>query len=258
MCSSGMVMAMCGVLTQCSTPDIEDIMTGLQVNKLIVRLIYKIQLIDQGNLCRCTGYRPIVEAFEKFTDKQAKIEMNLVSDEVLDQMKSLKNASVMIDNNWLRPASVNDVLDSMKQFPKYFIRQGGTGGYKKFQRQDHDVVIDISAVDELKNISVEEDCLTIGSGATFTNIIKYLKTLNTTDSIITELLRVITNLASPQVSFMLTDGGEATLTVNTATGGVYGSVKPLTGDVHYYLEASGSSGSVLYQRPSNYFNQFED
>jgi len=59
-------------------------------------------------------------------------------------------------------------------------------------------------------------------------------------------------------SFMLTDGGEATLTVNTATGGVYGSVKPLTGDVHYYLEASGSSGSVLYQRPSNYFNQFQD
>ena len=133
--------------------------------------------------------------------------MNLVSDDVLDQMKSLKNASVMIDNHWLRPASVNDVLDCMKQFPKYFIRQGGTGGYKKFQKQDHDVVIDISAVDDLKNISVEDDCLTIGSGATFTNIIKYLKTLTTTDSIIAEMLRVITNLGSPQVRNVASLGG---------------------------------------------------
>ena len=32
-CSPGMVMAMCGVMTQCKTPDIEDIMIGLQVRE---------------------------------------------------------------------------------------------------------------------------------------------------------------------------------------------------------------------------------
>ena len=57
---------------------------------------------------------------------------------------------------------------------------------------------------------------------------------------------------------MLTDGGEASLTVNTATGGVYGSVKPLTGDVHYFMEATNPSGSVIYERNKDYFNQFED
>ena len=59
-------------------------------------------------------------------------------------------------------------------------------------------------------------------------------------------------------NFMLTDGGEASLTVNTATGGVYGSVKPLTGDVHYFMEATNPSGSVIYERNKDYFNQFED
>jgi len=58
--------------------------------------------------------------------------------------------------------------------------------------------------------------------------------------------------------FSLTDGGEASMTVNSKTGGVYGTVRPLTGDYHYTLEAAFGGGSVLFQRNKNYFNQFED
>jgi len=58
--------------------------------------------------------------------------------------------------------------------------------------------------------------------------------------------------------FSLTDGGEASMTVNSKTGGVYGTVRPLTGDYHYTLEAAFGGGSVLFQRDKNYFNQFED
>merc|ERR1712048_1020310 len=42
--------------------------------------------------------------------------------------------------------------------------------------------------------------------------------------------------------FSLTDGGEASM-----TGGVYGTVRPLTGDYHYTLEAAFGGGSVLFQ-----------
>jgi len=58
--------------------------------------------------------------------------------------------------------------------------------------------------------------------------------------------------------FQLTDGGEGSMTVNTETGGAYGSIKPLTGSLHYTLEAATGGGSVLYARSSDYFNQFED
>jgi len=58
--------------------------------------------------------------------------------------------------------------------------------------------------------------------------------------------------------FSLTDGGEASMTVNSKTGGVYGTIRPLTGDYLYTLEAAFGGGSVLYQRNKNYFNQFED
>jgi len=58
--------------------------------------------------------------------------------------------------------------------------------------------------------------------------------------------------------FQTLDGGEGILTVNIATGGVYGSIKPATGDVDYYLEALSPQGSVLYERSKTFFNQFED
>lgn len=58
--------------------------------------------------------------------------------------------------------------------------------------------------------------------------------------------------------FGILDGGEASMSINTLTGGAYGSIKPLTGDLQYSLEAINPSGSVLISRDINYFNQFED
>ena len=39
---------------------------------------------------------------------------------------------------------------------------------------------------------------------------------------------------------------------------MYGSVKPLDGDVHFTLESCGQGRSVLLERPSDWFNQFKD
>merc|ERR1712137_88950 len=58
--------------------------------------------------------------------------------------------------------------------------------------------------------------------------------------------------------FGILDGGEASMSINTLTGGAYGNIKPLTGDLQYSLEAVNPSGSVLISRDINYFNQFED
>ncbi|KAK5981906.1 2Fe-2S iron-sulfur cluster binding domain-containing protein, partial [Trichostrongylus colubriformis] len=51
-CTPGFVMAMYALLRNNPTPSIADVNEALQ-----------------GNLCRCTGYRPILEAFYSFTVK---------------------------------------------------------------------------------------------------------------------------------------------------------------------------------------------
>jgi hypothetical protein len=59
------------------------------------------------------------------------------------------------------------------------------------------------------------------------------------------------------LSFLLNDGGEGNIVVGT-NGSMYGSIKPLTGSVHYTLESCGGGCAVLMERPSDWFNQFQD
>merc|ERR1719278_2343491 len=59
------------------------------------------------------------------------------------------------------------------------------------------------------------------------------------------------------LSLLLEDGGEGNIVVGT-NGSMFGSIKPLTGSVHYTLESCGQGCSVLMERPTDWFNQFQD
>ena len=67
----------------------------------------------------------------------------------------------------------------------------------------------------------------------------------------------VTTSGGVSLSLLLKDGGEGNIVVGT-NGSMYGSIKPLTGSVHYTLESCGQGCSVLMERPSDWFNQFQD
>jgi len=67
----------------------------------------------------------------------------------------------------------------------------------------------------------------------------------------------VTASGGVSLSFLLNDGGEGNIVVGT-NGSMYGSIKPLTGSVHYTLESCGQGCAVLMERPSDWFNQFQD
>ena len=195
-CSPGMVMSMVGLLKDCPAPDIEDIYSGLQ-----------------GNLCRCTGYRPIIEAFSAFTTG-TDLEQGgpSISPPVLQGMKDLSRERFQLETSgviWVKPLEVEEVYELMKKYPSYQIRQGGTGSYKKFTKLEAEVIIDISGVEELKEMRETGEFLTVGAGVTFTNLKRNLSTILTSSpsNILQELLRVISVLASPQVRNLASLGG---------------------------------------------------
>ena len=116
----------------------------------------------------------------------------------MKQMKKL-NEETMALGKWYKPKTVKQTLDLMRERPRYHIRNGGTGTYKKFlPPSEHDLVIDISGVQQLKNINMTNETLTIGAGVTFTELLGYLKTSGG-GGITQELMRVISGLATPQV-----------------------------------------------------------
>ena len=133
----------------------------------------------QGNLCRCTGYRPIIEAFETFSScENNEVPLNLIPDEILQGMREASSGAVTINqkNNkiFAKATTVEETLDLMKKHPNYFLRQGGTGTYKKFVKVEYDAMIDISGVTDLKTTSIKNQNLIIGSGVTFTSLLKFL------------------------------------------------------------------------------------
>merc|ERR1711963_164830 len=67
----------------------------------------------------------------------------------------------------------------------------------------------------------------------------------------------VTTSGGVSLALAVTDGGEGNIVVGTS-GSMYGAVKPLEGPVHYTLESCGQGCSVLIERASDWFNQFED
>jgi len=76
-----------------------------------------------------------------------------------------------------------------------------------------------------------------------------------------QLVRGPADLSSDSHSyvFRLRDGGEGILTVRQSTSTAYGTFKPTSGSVHYNVEACKGNGcNVIFERDSNFFNNFED
>jgi len=59
-------------------------------------------------------------------------------------------------------------------------------------------------------------------------------------------------------SFSLPSGGEGTVTMRPSTGSVFASIKPLSGSVSFTVESCGQGCNTLYERDSQFFNQFKD
>lgn len=139
-----------------------------------------------GNLCRCTGYRPILDAFKSFAiDDDTK---DVIEDlEDLDHFKCAKKCLdknnieddwCILDNNcenllsvdinknkWYKAYTVDDVFKVLQKegTDNYMLVAGNTGKGVYPIAQEPRVFIDISSISTLKNVFIDEN-LVLGAG----------------------------------------------------------------------------------------------
>ena len=142
-----------------------------------------------GNLCRCTGYRPILEAADKM------FELPEVTFDRDGLVKALKQLSTEENNNtkgfntesassssatslsyeynnehFLAPKTLDELLQLKSQHPEATVLAGGTdvGLWINKQFRELPNIIYIGEVAELKQCHKTESGLSIGAGATLT------------------------------------------------------------------------------------------
>lgn len=164
-CTPGFIMSLFALYKSPQIPDREQINDALT-----------------GNLCRCTGYRPIVEAAAKScngdtTDGFSKSETTVATAlTAIDAHEG--NLQITTERNtYLRPQALADALAYRQQHPDALMVCGGTdvGLMVTKRKLDLPLVLDLSGIAELRQYNETDQGLRLGASLSLETVKKLSK-----------------------------------------------------------------------------------
>ena len=201
-CTPGMCVSLFGALVKAEKNDQREPSPGF--SKLTV---VEAEKAISGNLCRCTGYRPIADACKSFAAdvdiedlglnsfwkkeesheaKMSRLPLYDHNHEICTFPEFLKReikSSLLLDSerySWCTPATVEELQSLLKSIDadcktrmKLVVGNTGMGYYKELDH--HDKYIDLRSVQELSSIRRDEEGIEIGAAVTISKTIEALK-----------------------------------------------------------------------------------
>ncbi|XP_055957965.1 xanthine dehydrogenase/oxidase [Patella vulgata] len=189
-CTPGMVMSMYTLLRNNPQPSM------IEIEKYL-----------EGNLCRCTGYRPILDGYRTFSKEACAMgdnccknqtesrKNNKCNDEKRENyspsydstqepifppdlkvnFSAYNNKSLLFESNgvrWYRPVTLTELIELKHQYPHSKIIIGNTevGIETRYKNMKYCVLIHTCNIPELTNITYTDDGIKIGASVTLSQV----------------------------------------------------------------------------------------
>ncbi|MGA9407430.1 MAG: xanthine dehydrogenase small subunit [Bacteroidota bacterium] len=179
-----------------------------------------------GNLCRCTGYRPIIEAAAHACVHKGIDHLTAQEGVIAGLLRSIPKEPLQIETekqSYFKPMTLRDALVLKRNHPGAIVLCGATDVALRVTKK-HELlreIIDVSDVEDLKGITENPGFITIGSGVT-----------------INEIMRIVDREFHPLYDILRVFGSQQIRNVATL-GGNLGTASPI-GDTLPVLMAYGA------------------
>jgi len=219
-CTPGFIMAMSALFEKCERVDEKQTREGLV-----------------GNLCRCTGYEPIIKAALQ-VESPAKLRDRYA--EVLDARDSVR-----IDN-FFAPATLAEAIAFKKEHNATIV-QGGTdvGVWINKRNYRAPAMLSLAKIESLKELREEDGAIVAGANVTLSQLESFVRDR------IPELYKILAIFGSPQIK------NAGTLAGNIANGSPIGDTLPYLLVADASLEINGGERTVAINSFYRGYKQFD-